>query len=46
MNWLRYCARYMCKGEVKGGGSSHKTLVGLLYPGEDKSKKVCTDYKV
>ena len=28
------------------GCSSHTTLVGLLYPGEDKSEKVCTDYKV
>ena len=28
------------------GCSSHTTLVGLLYPGEDKSKKVCTGYKV
>ena len=28
------------------GHSSHMTLVGLLYPGGDKSEKVCTDYKV
>ena len=80
MNCLRHWARYMRKGEVKGGGikignksaswilllakkgvlssgaldlntlcrgcSSHTTLVGLLYPGEDKSEKVCTGYKV
>ena len=26
--------------------SSHTTLVGLLYPGGDKSKMVCTSYKV
>ena len=25
---------------------SHTTLVGLLYPGGDKSEKVCTDYEV
>ena len=28
------------------GCSSHTTLVGLLYPGGDKSEKVCTGYKV
>ena len=28
------------------GCSSHTTLVGLLYPGEDKSEKVCTSYEV
>ena len=28
-----------------GGCSSHTTLVGLLYPGGDKSEKVCTGYK-
>ena len=28
------------------GCSSHTTLVGLLYPGRDKSETVCTDYKV
>ena len=32
---------YLCRG-----CSSHTTLVGLLYPGGDKSKKVCTGYKV
>ena len=26
--------------------SSHTTLVGLLYPGGDKSEKVCTGYEV
>ena len=26
--------------------SSHTTLVGLLYPGGDKSEMVCTGYKV
>ena len=26
--------------------SSHTTLVGLLYPGGNKSEKVCTGYKV
>ena len=26
--------------------SSHTTLVGLLYPGGDKSEKVCTGYVV
>ena len=28
------------------GCSSHTTLVGLLYHGRDKSKTVCTGYKV
>ena len=28
------------------GCSSHTTLVGLLYPGGDKSKKICTGYEV
>ena len=28
------------------GCSSHRILVGLLYPGGDKSEKVCTGYKV
>ena len=28
------------------GCSSHTILVGLLYPGGDKSEKVCTGYKV
>ena len=28
------------------GCSSHTTLVGLLYPGGDKSEKVYTGYKV
>ena len=28
------------------GHSSHTTLVGLLYLGEDKLEKVCTDNKV
>ena len=28
------------------GCSSHTTVVGLLYPGGDKSEKVCTGYKV
>ena len=28
------------------GCSSHTTLVGLLYPGGDKSEKVCTGYEV
>jgi len=28
------------------GCSSHTTLVGLLYPGGDKSEKVCIGYKV
>ena len=28
------------------GCSSHTTLVGLLYPGGDKSEKVCTSYEV
>ena len=55
MNCLRYWARYMRKGEVKSGGIkngnksaswSYTTLVGLLYPAEDKSEKVCTGYKV
>ena len=76
MNCLRYWARYVRKGEVKGRGiknekierflarkgvlsvgalglntlcrgcSSHTTLVGLLYPGGDKSEKVCTGYEV
>ena len=100
MNCLRYWARYVRKGEVKGGGiknenesaswillldspfriitisigeyglsakkgvfsngalgalglntlcrgcSNHTTLVGLLYPEEDKSEKVYTSYKV
>ena len=31
----------LCKG-----CSSHITFVGLLYPGGDKSKTVCTGYKV
>ena len=31
----------LCKG-----CSSHMTLVGLLYPGGDKSETVCTGYKV
>ena len=31
----------LCKG-----CSSHMTLVGLLYPRGDKSKTVCTGYKV
>ena len=49
----RFLAR---KGVLSGGAlglntlcrscSSHTTLVGLLYPGGDKSEKVCTDYKV
>ena len=26
--------------------SGHTTLVGLLYPGGDKSEKVCTGYEV
>ena len=26
--------------------ASHTTLVGLLYPGGDKSEKVCTGYEV
>ena len=44
------------KGVLSGGAlglnalcrdySSHTTLVGLLYPGSDKSETVCTDYKV
>ena len=28
------------------GCSSHTRLVGLLYPGGNKSEKVCTGYKV
>ena len=28
------------------GCSSHTTLVGLLYPGRDKSENVCTGYGV
>ena len=28
------------------GCSSHTTLVGLLYPGGDKSEKVCTSQEV
>ena len=28
------------------GCFSHTTLVGLLYPGGDKSEKVCTGYKI
>ena len=28
------------------GCSNHTTLVGLLYPGGDKSETVCTGYKV
>ena len=49
----RFLAR---KGVLSGGAlglstlcrgcSSHTTLVGLLYPGGDKSEKVCTGYKV
>ena len=49
----RFLAR---KGVLSGGVlglntlcrdcSSHITLVGLLYPGGDKSEKVCTGYKV
>ena len=49
----RFLAR---KGVLSNGGlglntfcrgcSSHTTLVELLYPGGDKSKKVCTGYKV
>ena len=31
----------LCKG-----CSSHTTLVGLLYPGGDKSEKICTGYEV
>ena len=49
----RFLAR---KGILSGGAlglntlcrsySSHTTLVGLLYPGGDKSEKVCTGYEV
>ena len=49
----RFLAR---KGVLSGGALSlntlcrgcfsHTTLVGLLYPGGDKSEKVCTDYEV
>ena len=49
----RYLAR---KGVLSGGAlslntlcrgcSSHITLVGLLYPGGDKSEKVYTGYEV
>ena len=49
----RFLAR---KGALSGGAlglntlcrgcSSHTTLVGLLYPGGDKSEKVCTGYEV
>ena len=49
----RFLAR---KGVLSGGAlglntlcrgcSSHTTFVRLLYLGEDKSKKVCTGYKV
>ena len=49
--------RFLAKKGVLSGGalglntlcrccSSHTTLVGLLYPGGDKSEKVCTGYKV
>ena len=44
------------KGVLSGGAlglntlcrscSSHTTLVGLLYPGGNKSEKVCIGYKV
>ena len=49
----RFLAR---KGVLSGGAlglntlcrdcSSHTTFVGLLYPGGDKSEKVCTGYEV
>ena len=49
----RFLAR---KGVLSGGAlslntlckccSSYMTLVGLLYTGGDKSKKVCTNYKI
>ena len=49
----RFLAR---KGVLSGGAlglntlcrgcSSHTTLVGLLFPGGDKSEKLCTGYKV
>ena len=53
MEMKRLLAR---KGVLSGGAlglntlcrscSSHMTLVGLLYPGGDKSEKVCTGYKI
>ena len=49
--------RFLARNGVLSGGalglntlhincSSHTTLVGLLYPGGDKSEKFCTSYKV
>ena len=49
--------RFLARNGVLSGGvlglntlcrgcSSYTTLVGLLYPGGDKSEKVCTGYEV